>query len=64
MNTSDITIEKLREACVRLGYAFVERGDYNLNIIGIRSGDTSANTFNDVMCLAFKQSGRWGAPYL
>ncbi len=59
MNKSDITVDTLREACARLGYAFFESGDYNLNIIGIRSADASSNSFNDVLCVAFKQSGRW-----
>lgn len=59
MNTSDITVEMLREACARKGYEFFERGDYNLNIIGIRSEDNESNAFNDVLAIAFKQSGRW-----
>lgn len=59
MIKSDITVDLLHEACLRAGYVFFERGDYNLNIIGIRSADKDADTFNDALCLAFKQSGRW-----
>ncbi|WP_299202551.1 hypothetical protein [uncultured Amphritea sp.] len=59
MNKSDITVNNLREACARLGYAFFERGEYNLNIIGIRSEDRNSNAFNDVLAVAFRQSGRW-----
>lgn len=59
MKTSDITVEMLREACARKDYLFFEKGDYNINIIGIRTKDNAANTFNDVICYVYKQSGRW-----
>lgn len=59
MKSSLITVEMLREACARNDYLFFENGDYNLNIIGIRTNDNAANTFNDFICVAFKQSGRW-----
>ena len=55
----DITVEKLRDSCARKGYQFFESGDFNLNLIGIRSDDLTANTFNDIFCVAFKQNGRW-----
>jgi len=59
MKKSDITVEKLREACARLGYAFFENGNYNLNIIGIRTSDNEANTFNDFIAVAYKESAQW-----
>jgi hypothetical protein len=59
MNKSDITEGKLREALTRLGYAFFENGDYNLNIIGVRTGDESSNRFNDFIALAYKANGEW-----
>ena len=55
----DITIDVLRKACARKGYLFFESGNYNLNIIGIRTEDRAANTFNDWLCVAFKQNGCW-----
>ena len=39
-----------------LGYPFYDNGDYNLNIIGIRTDDARTNLFNDWMCLAFRQN--------
>ncbi|WP_027859239.1 hypothetical protein [Marinobacterium jannaschii] len=59
MNPRDITIDKLRRSLDGLGHKFFEAGDYNLNLIGIRSSDTDANSFNDLICLAFKQQGHW-----
>lgn len=59
MKKQDITVDLLRAACKSKGYLFFEDGDYNLNIIGIRTEDMRANTFNDYLCLAFKQAGRW-----
>lgn len=40
------------------GYAVFTRGDYNLNIIGVRSGDRRSNAFDDFICLYYKVAGR------
>lgn len=55
----DITVDVLRKACERKSYQFFESGDFNLNIIGIRTSDNTANTFNDYLCVAYKQCGHW-----
>ena len=39
-----------------LGHAVFEEGEYNLNIIGIRSKDHKANSFDDRMCVVFTRS--------
>jgi len=59
MKKSDITVEKLRQACARLGYAFFEKGNHNLNIIGIRTSDMESNAFNDFIAVAYKERGHW-----
>ena len=59
MNKSDITIDKLQKAIANLGYEFFVNGDYNLNIIGIRSADNTANTFNDFISLVYKVDGEF-----
>jgi len=59
MNKSDITIDKLREAIDRLEYMFFESGEYNLNIIGIRTEDEKANSFNDFIAVAYKVKKLW-----
>jgi hypothetical protein len=48
---------KLHSAMIRKGYAFFTEGDYNLNLIGIRSRDGNSNRFNDVLCVAFYTAG-------
>lgn len=58
-----------------LGYAVFTNGDYNLNIIGIRSPTRVANAFDDELCVVYKLGGVWqcesfevttdpGSPYL
>ena len=43
-----------------LGYkVFDGDADYDLNIVGIRSKDTTANTFNDLMTVSYKVKGQW-----
>lgn len=59
MNLRDITVDSLRKSVERLGHTFFEHGDYNLNLIGIRAEDKDSNSFNDVICLAYRQYGRW-----
>jgi hypothetical protein len=53
-----ITFEKLRQVMQRKQYRFFDQGDYNLNLIGIRSTqDLHANTFNDLFCIAYSVGG-------
>jgi hypothetical protein len=35
------------------GYAFFENGQYNLNIIGVRSKKREAGSFDDFICCHF-----------
>ncbi len=49
------TLLSTLKAC---GYRVFE-GELNLNIIGIRHNNTRANTFNDVICVLYQQSGEW-----
>ena len=49
----------LSKACELYNYSFFTKGDYNLNIIGIRNINRTANTFNDKMCLLFKIDNNW-----
>ena len=43
----------------RRGHAVFERGLYNLNIIGIRSPDRTSNTFNDRICVVYRDGDGW-----
>jgi len=47
------TTKNIIDALKRLDYP-IYKGDYNLNLIGIRSNDTDANTFNDVLVVLYE----------
>lgn len=53
-----ITASQLIAACKKMGAKLVHK-QWHLNIVGIRTHDTKANTFNDVICVLFKQAGEW-----
>lgn len=54
-----VTVESVQAAYARCGYPLCTKGDYNLNIFGIRTNENVANTFNDVIGLLFKVDGEW-----
>jgi len=41
------------------GHVVFERGEYNLNIIGVRSPETESNAFDDRLHCVFKSHGAW-----
>lgn len=41
----------------KLGFRFFEEGDYNLNIIGVRTPSAEPNKFDDYICVAYKVFG-------
>lgn len=45
---------QLQTTMYRKGYKWFDTGDFNLNLIGIRSNDLQANTFNDLFCVAYR----------
>ncbi len=49
---------QLQTAMIKQGHRFFDSGDYNLNLIGIRSKDIDSNAFNDVLVVAFRTAGR------
>jgi len=58
-NLERFNIGTLKTQCKAKGYNFFERGSYNLNLIGIRSNERSCNSFDDVMCVAYKENDKW-----
>ncbi len=53
-------IERLRQVYQDKGYAFFDKGDYNLNIVGVRNMTTGkADHFDDWLCLVYKIDNRW-----
>jgi hypothetical protein len=54
------TLTQIKEAMRKKGYSFFEKGDYNLNIIGIRKvSDQIDNLFDDTLFLAYKVEDRF-----
>jgi len=41
------------------GHAVFESGDFNVNIVGVRTSDSRANSFNDYLHLIYKDDGEW-----
>lgn len=50
----NITIEQLKDALTGMDAPYF-KGELNLNLIGIRSSDRQANTFNDRLCVLYEQ---------
>ena len=55
----ELAINRIKSVMSRLGYSFFERGDYNLNLIGIRSDIHIANRFDDTFLCLYKKDGEW-----
>jgi hypothetical protein len=62
-NAPDRFVDVFRAALKKLGFAFFENGDYNLNLIGVRSPETRAGHFDDMMACFYKVKGRWRAHF-
>ena len=53
------TAAKIMVAVNKLGYRWFD-GEYDLNIVGVRSSDLQSNTFNDWLTVCHKRaSGVW-----
>ena len=49
----------LQKVIEGLGYKWFDRGYYNVNIIGVRSPNLVANSFDDTMLCAYMVNGVW-----
>jgi hypothetical protein len=58
---AEVMVQKFKNALLNQGYAFFERGDYNLNIIGLRNDSASADTFDDNINIFYKINDEWVA---
>lgn len=56
---ADLMVKKFKEAFKKKGYVFFERGDYNLNIVGVRNDSGKADEFDDNINLFYKIDGDW-----
>jgi hypothetical protein len=56
------TRQQIETAVKAKGYKWFENGDYNLNIVGVRNGETGTevtNKFDDFLTLSYKVNGEW-----
>lgn len=53
----NLRYQDLQYAAEIHGYTFFDSGDYNLNIVGIRSSNQKPETFDDTIAVAFRQNG-------
>jgi len=53
MQAKDLSFDRLRSALLARAYRIFEKGDYNLNLVGLRTNDNKANKFNDYFAALF-----------
>lgn len=53
------SVDEVRQVMDKKGYQFFSEGDYNLNIIGVRSGREVTNKFDDTLVVVYKARGNW-----
>tara|TARA_B100001094_G_scaffold301714_1_gene328268 strand:- start:771 stop:1388 length:618 start_codon:yes stop_codon:yes gene_type:complete len=51
--------EQHKKILTNKGYAFFEKGDYNLNIIAVRNASGDASRFDDFLDVVYKTGGDW-----
>jgi len=52
--------ERLDAIMKKKGYVFFDKGSFNVNIVGVRSGENKANKFDDTILLAYRnKKGTW-----
>ena len=51
--------QRVKSVRLRKGYPFYTKGDFNLNIIGIRGNQRVANSFDDNILCIYKERGIW-----
>ena len=55
-----LTVDVLKAAYERMNYPLFVKGDYNLNLFGIRNeDDPNSNRFNDILGVLYKKNGIW-----
>ena len=54
-----MSVEYLQGVIEGMGYSFFTKGNYNVNIIGVRNPNLVANSFDDTMICAYKVKDQW-----
>jgi hypothetical protein len=56
---NDFFIDRLRSVYRSKGYTFFEKGDFNLNIGGIRANSCQSDLWDDIRFAVYKRKGLW-----
>ena len=59
MLVKELAIQKIEDVMKSKGYVFFTKGDWNLNIIGIRGENKVANSFDDLILCIHREKGKW-----
>lgn len=59
--TTKRLVELLTDAYEDKRYKYFTRGNYNLNIVGIRAENSKSNSFDDAIAVFYKEYGKWAA---
>lgn len=54
-------VDDLSRALAKKGYSFFQEGDYNLNLIGVRSVSNVPGAFDDLLFCLYRVDGVWRA---
>jgi hypothetical protein len=57
--TNEFLIKPFRKAYQKHDHAFFDKGDYNVNLGGIRCANRKANSFDDLRYAVYKEKGVW-----
>lgn len=52
-------VSAIRAAVIGHGFSWFERGDYNLNLVGVRSESRKPGSFDDLLICIYKVGGAW-----
>ena len=55
----ELAVNRLKEIFKKKGYKFFEKGNYNLNIVGVRMAETIPNSFDDYLMCIYKENNQW-----
>lgn len=57
--SAKVMVEQYKKTFSEKGYVFFERGDYNLNIVGVRNDSGDVSKFDDFLNVLYKIKGEW-----
>jgi hypothetical protein len=59
MELSQLEMGLVQRHFAKKGYEFFEQGDYNLNIVGVRTVSKEAGAFDDFLAVFYRENGVW-----